>query len=102
MSTEKHQITVNDLVVDVVRKDIKNLHVGVYPPSGRVRVAAPLRLGDDAVRLAVISRLGWIRRRQAEFEQQDRQSQRQLVTGESHYFQGRRYRLDLVAHDGPP
>jgi predicted metal-dependent hydrolase len=88
--------------VEVVRKDIKNLHVGVYPPSGRVRVAAPLRLGDDAVRLAVISRLGWIRRRQAEFEQQDRQSQRQLVTGESHYFQGRRYRLDLVAHDGPP
>jgi len=88
--------------VEVVRKDIKNLHVGVYPPSGRVRVAAPLRLDDDAVRLAVISRLGWIRRRQAEFAEQDRQSQREFVTGESHYFLGRRYRLDLVEHDGPP
>lgn len=87
--------------MEVVRKDIKNLHVGVYPPSGRVRVAAPLRLNDEAVRLAVISRLGWIRRRQAEFEQQDRQSQRELVTGESHYFQGRRYRLDVIEHDGP-
>lgn len=87
--------------MEVVRKDIKNLHVGVYPPSGRVRVAAPLRLADEAVRLAVISRLGWIRRRQAEFEQQDRQSPREFVTGESHYFLGRRCRLDLVEQDGP-
>jgi len=87
--------------VEVVRKDIKNLHVGVYPPIGRVRVAAPLRLGDDAVRVAVVSRLGWIRRQQASFEQQDRQSPREVVTGESHYFAGRRYRLDVVEHDGP-
>jgi len=87
--------------VEVVRKDIKNLHVGVYPPSGRVRVAAPLRLEDDAVRLAVISRLGWIRRQQAEFERQDRQSEREMVTGESHFVEGRRYRLDVVERDGP-
>ena len=88
--------------MEVVRKDIKNLHLGVYPPNGRVRVAAPLRLDDDAVRLAVISRLGWIRRRQAEFERQERQSQRELVTGESHYFEGRRYRLDVGERHGPP
>ena len=88
--------------MDVVRKDIKHLHVGVYPPSGRVRVAAPLRIDDAAVRLAVISRLGWIRRKQAEFEQQDRQSQREFVTGESHYVEGRRYRLDVIESDGPP
>jgi hypothetical protein len=87
--------------VEIVRKDIKNLHVGVYPPNGRVRVAAPLRLDDDAVWLAVISRLGWIHRQQAGFERQDRQSQRELVTGESHYFQGRRYRLDVTEDDGP-
>ena len=91
-----HRIDVGGTHVEVVRKDIKNLHIGVYPPSGRVRVAAPLRLDDDAVRLAVISRLGWIRRRQAEFERQERQSQRDFVTGESHYFEGRRYRLDVV------
>ncbi len=88
--------------MEVVRKDIKNLHVGVYPPSGRVRVAAPLRLDDDAVRLAVISRLGWIRRQQAMFAQQDRQSQREFVSGESHYFKGRRYRLDVFECGGRP
>lgn len=88
--------------VEVIRKDIKNLHVGVYPPAGRVRVATPLRLNDDAVRVAVISRLGWIHRRQAEFEQQDRQSEREFVTGESHYFRGRRYRLNVIEQDGPP
>lgn len=86
--------------VEVVRKDIKNLHLGVYPPRGRVRVAVPLRLDDEAVRLAVISRLGWIRRQQNGFAQQDRQSEREMITGESHYVQGRRYRLDVVEHDG--
>lgn len=87
--------------MEVVRKDIKNLHLGVYPPNGRVRVAAPMRVDDEAVRLAVISRLGWIRRRQEGFDQQDRQSRREMVTGESHYFQGRRYRLRVVEDDGP-
>ena len=97
-----HHIDIRGIPVEVVRKSIKNLHIGVYPPSGRVRVAAPLWLDDDAVRLAVISRLGWIRRKQAEFAQQDRQSQRELVAGESHYFRGRRYRLDVIERDGPP
>ena len=91
-----------DVTVEVVRKEIKHLHVGVYPPHGRVRVAAPVRLDDEAVRLAVASRLGWIRRKQKEFEKQARQSQRELVTGESHYFQGRRYLLDVIEGDGPP
>ena len=97
-----HQINVQGTPVEVVRRDIKNLHVGVYPPSGRVRVAAPVSLDDDAVRLAVISRLGWIRRKQAKFEQQDRQSQRGFVTGESHYFEGRRYRIDVAEREGSP
>jgi len=87
--------------VEIVRKDIKNLHVGVYPPKGRVRVAAPLRLSDEAIRLAIISRLGWIRRQQESFKQQDRQSPREMVTGESHYYRGRRYRLNVIEHDGP-
>ncbi len=86
--------------MEVVRKDIKNLHLGVYPPEGRVRVAAPLRLDDEAVRLAVISRLKWIHRQQDGFERQDRQSQREMVTGESHYVQGRRYLLNVIEHEG--
>src|SRR5713226_6879917 len=102
MSTEKHQITVNDLVVDVVRKNIKNLHLGVYPPAGRVRVAAPLRVNDEAVRLFTISKLAWIKRQQAKFEGQERQSAREFVSGESHYFQGNRYLLNVIYHEGSP
>ena len=97
-----HYIEVQGTTVEVVRKDIKNLHVGVYPPGGRIRVAAPLHLDDDALRMAVISRLAWIRRKQSEFEQQDRQSKREFVSGESHYFEGRRYRLDVIEDDGRP
>jgi len=97
-----HHITVHGLRVDVVRKNIKNLHLAVYPPNGRVRVAAPLRVNDEAVRLAVISRLAWIKRRQSKFEAQDRQSAREYVSGESHYYQGRRYRLNVIDHDGLP
>ncbi len=95
-----HQIDVNGLPVDVVRKDIKNLHLAVYPPAGRVRVAAPLLVDDEAVRLAVISRLAWIKRQQAKFDAQERQSARQYVSGESHYFQGNRYRLNLIEQAG--
>jgi len=92
---------VRGLAVEVVRKDIKNVHLGVYPPKGRVRVAVPLRIDDEAVRLAVISRLGWIRRHQDRFKNQERQSEREMITGESHYVQGRRYRLDVIEHKGP-
>jgi predicted metal-dependent hydrolase len=101
MSTKAHYITVSDIPVEVVRKNIKNLHLGVYPPNGRVRVAVPTRLDDDAVRLAVISRLGWIRQQQRQFDDQERQSQREMLTGESHYVQGKRYRLNVIEHDGP-
>lgn len=97
-----HHIEVSGIRVEVVRKDIKNLHLGVYPPYGRVRVAVPHRIDDEAVRLAVVSKLVWIRRRQKEFRSQLRQSQRQLITGESHYFRGRRYLLDVIEHEAPP
>jgi hypothetical protein len=100
MNTKKVEIRVSGLAVQIVRKAIKNLHLGVYPPNGRVRVAAPLALTDDAVRLAVISRLGWIKRQRAKFEGQPRQSKREMVTGESHYFLGQRYRLSVIEHHG--
>lgn len=100
-NTEAREIRVNGLPVQVVRKAIRNLHLGVYPPLGRVRVAAPLALGDDAVRLAVAGKLGWIRRQQARFAAQSRESEREMVSGESHYVLGRRYRLRVIEHDGP-
>ena len=95
-----HQINVNGLTVDVVRKNIKNLHLAVYPPNGRVRVAAPLRVNDEAVSMAVIARLGWIKRQQAKFMKQEREPQREYVNGESHYFLGNRYLLNIV-EDSP-
>lgn len=100
MTTDTHQIKVSGLTVDVVRKDIKNLHLAVYPPIGRVRVAAPLRVSDEAVRLAVISRLSWIKKQKSKFTNQARQSEREYVSGESHYFQGRRYRLNVIYQAG--
>ncbi|MEQ1629895.1 MAG: SprT family zinc-dependent metalloprotease [Gallionella sp.] len=102
MTTDIHQIKVSGLTVDVVRKDIKNLHLAVYPPIGRVRVAAPLRVNDEAVRLAVISRLAWIKRQRTKFTNQARQSEREYVSGESHYFQGQRYRLNVINQAGAP
>lgn len=102
MSTERRQIQVGGVSVEVVRKAIKHLHVGVYPPAGRVRVAAPRRMDDEAVRVAVASRLGWIRRQQKAFAGQDRQSKREMVSGESHYFQGRRYLLHVRESSGKP
>ncbi len=101
MNTERREIRVGGLSVQIVRKSIKNLHLGVYPPHGRVRVAAPLAVSDEAVRLAVIGKLGWIRKQQARFPAQPRQSEREMVSGESHYFLGRRYRLRVVEHLGP-
>lgn len=84
----------------MVRKAIKNLHLAVYPPEGRVRVAVPNHISDDHVRLAVISRLAWIRKQQADFKGQARQSAREMVSGESHYLFGKRYRLELVGRRG--
>ena len=101
MITDKSQIRVSGVPVEIVRKGIKNLHLGVYPPHGRVRVAAPLRVSDAAVRLAVVGKLGWIKRQRAKFEAQPRQSTREMVSGESHYFLGQRYRLRVVKYDGP-
>jgi predicted metal-dependent hydrolase len=102
MTTEIRHLTVSGIKVEVVRKDIKNLHLGVYPPHGRVRVATPLVVSDEAVRLAVIDKLGWIKRQKAKFAEQPRQSQREMVNGESHYFLGQRYRLRVHPHDGTP
>lgn len=96
LGVETHHISVHTLTVEVVRKSIKNLHLGVYPPEGRVRVAAPLAVSDDAVRRAVIGKLGWIKRQQANFRAQSRQGKREMIDGESHHFQGQRYRLRVI------
>lgn len=98
MNTNK--IIVSGIEVSVVRKNIKNLHLAVYPPDGRVRVAVPTHVNDEHVRLAVISRLPWIHKQQLRYQAQPRQSERKMVTGESHYLFGKRYNLEVVERYG--
>ncbi len=81
--------------VEIRRKRIKNLHIGVYPPAGNVRVAAPLALSLDAIRIAVLTRMPWIRRKQAQFARQERQPARSFVSGETHFVFGRAKRLSV-------
>jgi predicted metal-dependent hydrolase len=95
VATETHEITVSGLRIAVVRKNIKNLHLGVYPPQGRVRIAAPLGVSNEAIRLAVVDRLAWIKRQRSKFEAQPRQTTRRFVSGETHFYLGKRYRLNL-------
>ncbi|MBX9866494.1 MAG: M48 family metallopeptidase [Burkholderiales bacterium] len=102
MNIETHQIIIGDLIIDVVRKDIKNLHLAVYPPDGRVRIAAPLNLDDDALRLFALAKLTWIKHKQRSFINQERQSPRELVERESHYFKGSRYLLRIIEHNAAP
>lgn len=97
-----HQIEVRDLTINVTRKKIKNLHLAVHPPDGEVRISAPLHLDDESVRLFAISRLQWIKKNQAKFLAQPRQSPRKFVSGESHYFQGQRYLLNVIYRDRAP
>lgn len=85
----------SSLTIDVVRKNIKNMHLAVYPPTGRVRIAAPLRVNDEAIKLFAISKISWIRRHQRSFELQERQVPREYIERESHYFLGKRYLLRI-------
>jgi len=100
MSTDQGRATVGGTEVTVIRKDIKNLHLGVYPPDGHVRIAVPLAVTDEAVRAAVASRLAWIRRQEALFRRQARETVREMVSGETHWYAGRRYRLRVVYASG--
>jgi len=102
MSTANASLTVRGIDIDVVYKDIKNLHIAVYPPVGRVRVAAPTRLGQEHIRLAVIQRLPWIERRRKQLQDAARQSSREMLTGESHYVAGVRRRLRVIERPGRP
>lgn len=100
MKTERIQI--GDVEGDVEFKDIKNIHLAVHPPTGRVRIAAPARMKLDTVRMFAISKLGWIRQQQRKLNAQEREPRREYRDRESHYLWGRRYLLKVVEADQPP
>lgn len=98
MAIERFQLPVGGIVADVAIKNIRNLHIGVYPPDGTVRVAAPAVMDRAAIHNAVVLRLPWIKRQVRAFESQPRESSRTYRAGESHWFLGRRYRLRITGH----
>lgn len=96
MSAVAKTMIVGGIEIKVFKKPIKNLHLSVHPPDGWVRVSAPLYFGEEAIRLAVIKRLSWIKKHRERMRNQPRQSPREMVNGESHFFLGRRYLLQVV------
>ena len=96
------EIKIGDIPVDVVLKDIKNVHLSVYPPTGRVRISAPLNSNLDTLRIYAISKLPWIKRNQAKQQGQARETPREYLERESHYVWGKRYLLKIIELDAPP
>ena len=95
-------IELGDISVEVIKKDIRNVHLSVYPPAGRVRISAPLRMDKDTIRVFAIAKLGWIRKQQRKLREQERESEREYLNSESHYVWGKRYLLRVVEKDGVP
>ncbi len=96
------QIDLGGISVDVVRKDIKNVHLSVFPPTGRVRIAAPARMDLDTIRVFAVTKLGWIKAQQKKILAQERETPREYLDRESHYLWGRRYLLEVVERDAAP
>jgi predicted metal-dependent hydrolase len=96
------QFELGNIVVEVVLKDIKNIHLSVYPPNGRVRISAPRRMDLETIRVFAISRLAWIRQAQKKLKEQARETPREYLERESHYVWGRRYLLKVVEVDAVP
>ena len=102
MNTNYNTINVGDIFVNVIHKDIKNVHLSVHPPQGRVTISAPLRMDLETIRLFCISKLGWIRKQQVKLKNQKREAAREYITRESHYYLGQRYLLKVVEQNTAP
>lgn len=96
------QIQLGDIAVDVTLKEIKNIHLSVYPPTGRVRISAPSRMSLDTIRIFAISKLGWIKQQQKKLLGQERETPREYSDRESHYVWGKRYLITVSESDQVP
>ncbi|MGC8658092.1 MAG: M48 family metallopeptidase [Desulfomonilaceae bacterium] len=102
MDTFKKKIVVGDIVVDIVRKDVKNLHLRVRPPKGNVDVVVPYRVTDYSLRSFLISKFDWMKRHQLKFQLLQTQPEPEFVSGENHLYQGKFYQLNVIYYDAPP
>jgi predicted metal-dependent hydrolase len=96
------RLELGDVTVDVLLKDIKNVHLSVHPPTGAVTVSAPERMDLDTIRVFAITKLPWIRKQQRKLRAQERESPRDYVDRESHYVWGKRYLLRVMEKDAVP
>jgi predicted metal-dependent hydrolase len=96
------KIELGEISVEVVKKNIKNIHLSVHPPAGRVRISAPLRMNIETIRVFAISKLDWIKRQQRKLQEQDRETPREYLDRESHYVWGKRYLLKVTESDEAP
>ncbi len=96
------QISLGDIRASITQKNIKNLHLSVYPPLGRVQISAPLRMNLETIRIFAIGKLGWIKRQQAKFKAQERESPRDFINRESHYLFGKRYLMKVIERNAAP
>jgi predicted metal-dependent hydrolase len=95
-------LKLGNIAIEVELKDIKNIHLSVYPPDGRVRIAAPSKMDMDSVRIFAISKLQWIKDQQETLSKQEREPQREFLASESHYFFGKRLLLKIYETDAKP
>jgi predicted metal-dependent hydrolase len=95
-------IQLGEVAIAVTRKDIKNVHLSVHPPDGRVTLSAPTGTRLEVARAYAISKLGWIRAQQEKLANQAREAPRQFVNRESHSLWGRRHLLTVVYRDAKP
>lgn len=95
-------IELGNIKIEVVQKDIKNIHLSVYPPNGAVRIAAPNRMDLDTIRVFAINKLKWIKQQQKSFQNQERETPREFISKESHYYLGKRYLLKVIEHNHSP
>ena len=90
------QIEISGITIDIQKKNIKNIHLAVLPPDGKVRVSAPMRLSDESIAMFVRTKLGWIKKQQEKFAHQPRQSEREFISGETLYVFGKQYFLRVM------
>lgn len=90
------QIEISGITIDIQKKNIKNMHLAVLPPDGKVRVSAPMRLSDESIAMFVRTKLGWIKKQQEKFALQPRQSEREFISGETLYVFGKQYFLRVM------
>jgi predicted metal-dependent hydrolase len=96
MSTNATLLIVGNMEVFVIHKNIKNLHLSLLPPTGSIRVSAPNGTAEDVIRSFVAAKSTWIKNKQQKYKDQSRQTEREYVSGETHYFLGKPYQLKVV------